>query len=51
VEHVACIGEWRSVYTVLVGNLRDTDHLEDPGVEKRIILRWIFRKWDGGGMD
>ena len=21
-------------------------HLEDPGVDERIILRWIFRKWD-----
>jgi len=21
--------------------------LEDPGVEGRIILRWIFRKWVG----
>jgi hypothetical protein len=31
---------------VLVGNLRERDHLEDPGVERRIILRWIFRKWD-----
>jgi len=20
--------------------------LEDPGVDGRIILRWIFRKWD-----
>jgi len=20
----------------------------DPGVDGRIILRWIFRKWDGG---
>jgi hypothetical protein len=19
---------------------------EDPGVDKRIILKWIFRKWD-----
>ena len=28
------------------GNLRDRDHLEDPGVDGRIILRWIFRKWD-----
>jgi len=30
------------------GNLRDTDHLEDPGVDGKVILRWIFRKWDVG---
>jgi len=28
------------------GNLRERDYLEDPGIEGRIILRWIFRKWD-----
>jgi hypothetical protein len=22
--------------------------LGDPGVDGRIILRWIFGKWDGG---
>jgi hypothetical protein len=22
--------------------------MEDPGVDGRIILRWIFRKWDVG---
>jgi hypothetical protein len=22
--------------------------LEDPGVDGRIILRWIFGEWDGG---
>jgi hypothetical protein len=27
------------------GNLRDGYHSEDPGVDVRIILRWIFRKW------
>ena len=29
-------------------NLRERDHLEDPGVDGRVILRWIFRKWDVG---
>jgi hypothetical protein len=28
------------------GNLKERDHLGDPSVEGRIILRWIFRKWD-----
>jgi hypothetical protein len=27
------------------GKLRDRDHLEDPGIDGRIILRWILRKW------
>jgi len=30
------------------GNVRKRDHLEDPGVDGRIILTWIFRKWVGG---
>ena len=25
------------------GNVRERDHMEDPGVDVRIILRWIFR--------
>jgi len=28
------------------GNLREREYLEGPGVDGRIILRWIFRKWD-----
>ena len=35
----------------LWGNLRERDHLEDPGIDGRIILRWIFRQWDREYMD
>ena len=31
----------------LGGDLRERVYLGDPGVG-RIILRWIFRKWDVG---
>jgi hypothetical protein len=36
-----CTGFWWE-------NLRERDHLVDPGVDGRIILRRIFRKWDAG---
>jgi hypothetical protein len=29
-------------------NLRERDHWGDPGVDQRITLTWIFRKWDVG---
>jgi hypothetical protein len=31
-----------------VGYLKDKDNLEDSSVNRRTILRWVFRKWDGG---
>jgi hypothetical protein len=46
--HVARIGERRGVYRVLMGKPERRDHLEEPGIDGRIILRWSFRKWDGG---
>ena len=30
-----------------LGNLRERDHWGDKDVDGRIILRWIFRKWEG----
>ena len=40
-----CTGFWW-------GNLKERVHLEYPDVDGRIILRWIFRKWDVGyGLD
>jgi len=28
------------------GNLRERDHLENQGVDGKIILIWICRRWD-----
>jgi len=46
--HVARMEESRGAYRVLVGNLRERVRLRYPGLDGRIILRWIFRKWDVG---
>jgi len=40
------MGEKRGVYRVLVGKTEGKSHLGDPSVDGKIILRWIFRKWD-----
>jgi hypothetical protein len=41
-------GGERGAYRVLVENLRGKDLSEDPDISGRIILRWIFRKWNVG---
>jgi hypothetical protein len=45
----ACMGRG-AVYTGLYwGNRKERDHLDDTGIDGRIILDWIFRKWNGWG--
>jgi hypothetical protein len=35
------------VYRVLLGRPEGKNLLEDPAVDGRIILKWIFKKWTG----
>ena len=46
--HVARMGRGEVYIGFCWGNLRERDHLKDPGVDGRIILRRIFRKWNVG---
>ena len=31
-----------------MGKPEGRNHLKDPGVDGRIILKWIYEMWDGG---
>jgi hypothetical protein len=34
------------------GTLNEGDHLEDSSVDEKVIIKWIFEKWDvRHGMD
>jgi hypothetical protein len=46
--HVARMGEERGAYSVLVGRPEGRRPLGRPRHRWRIILKWIFKKWDGG---
>jgi len=41
-------GEKRAYTGFWWRNLRERDYLGDQDVDGRIILKWIFRKWDVG---
>ena len=42
--HVARMGVGKAYSGFWWGNMRERDHLADPGIDGRIILKWIFRK-------
>jgi hypothetical protein len=45
VMHVESRGVRRGVYRVAGKRLKERDHLKNPGVDGRIILRRLLRKW------
>jgi hypothetical protein len=45
------MGDRRNAYRFWWGNLREEDHLEDPGIDERIILKHRSLKSGMAGMD
>ena len=45
--HVACLGDRKDAYRGLMGHFRARDILEDLSIDGNIILKSIFKKWDG----
>ena len=46
--HCLTMGEGRGVYRGLVGKPEGKSYWGDPGADGRVMLRWIFWKWDVG---
>jgi hypothetical protein len=41
--YVACVQKMRNAFTVSSRNLKGGENLEDIGIGRRIILRWILK--------
>jgi hypothetical protein len=50
--HVACMGEGRNLYRVLMGKPEGENHLKDQGVDRRMGSKWTLGRLFGGvGVD
>jgi hypothetical protein len=49
-EHVARVENKGGAYSLLMGKPEGRNHLEDAVIDGKIILRWIFRKCESGGI-
>jgi hypothetical protein len=50
VGHVACMGEGRGAYRILVGRPEGRRRpIGRPRCRWEDLSKWIFKKWDGGG--
>jgi hypothetical protein len=47
--HVACMGEGRNLYGVLVGKPKGREHLKDQGIDGRMGSKWFLGRLFGGG--
>jgi hypothetical protein len=45
---VALMGDKRGYTRFCLGNPGEREHLEDLGVDGELMLKRIFKKWDGG---
>ena len=42
--HVALMGEGEAYTGFWLGHVRESDHLEDPSVDEKVILEWILKE-------
>jgi len=47
-EHVVCMWKRREIYRISVRKPEGKRPLVRPSLDGRLILKWIFRKWDVG---
>jgi hypothetical protein len=45
------MSERKGAYRICLEKLREIEHLEDPGLDGRIVIRWIFQEVGWRGRD